>query len=203
MGDPATMAAIIGGLNFAGGLAAPEGTEVGPIGLIPLPDGSKVGVEDILGSGVGGLIDLQRMMADRAQTPVNLRSAFAQQPPSFAGGGLPMPIGVTGIDPALANRSLLQGIPPVPSPGFQDPFSSPPDPTGATRRTSGGAGGGGGAIPRPPGQAPGTSALTRPTIGGGGRDLLASPDSAGGPVTETQRAMNALDLLLMSRAPGG
>lgn len=44
---------------------------------------------------------------------VHLRSAYAQQPPTFTGGGLPFPIGVSAMDPALADPNLLrlEGIP--------------------------------------------------------------------------------------------
>jgi hypothetical protein len=60
--------------------------------------------------------------AERAGMPVSLPSAFVQQPPMFRGGGLPMPIGVTGRDPALM-RPLLMGRPgirfPSPAPGHE------------------------------------------------------------------------------------
>ena len=46
-----------------------------------------------------------------ADTPVRLRSSFVQQPPVFTGGGLPMPIGLTGVDPALHDPSLLESTP--------------------------------------------------------------------------------------------
>lgn len=56
----------------------------------------------------------------RANEPITLGSSFVQTPGGFSGGGLPMNIGVTGVDPAvsggswnLMNRQLLshQGIP--------------------------------------------------------------------------------------------
>ena len=60
---------------------------------------------------------------------VNLRSSFAQTPPTFSGGGLPMPIGVTGRDPALQDPSLLHlnGIQ-IGNPGgnFFSPNPGPP-----------------------------------------------------------------------------
>jgi hypothetical protein len=46
-------------------------------------------------------------VTDRAASPISLPSSYVQQPPVFTGGGMPMPIGVVGQDPALANPSLL------------------------------------------------------------------------------------------------
>lgn len=48
-----------------------------------------------------------RGIAERAATPISLPSAYVQSTPVFTGGGLPMPIGLTGSDPALVNPSLL------------------------------------------------------------------------------------------------
>ena len=48
-----------------------------------------------------------RGLADRIAQPVNLRSAYVQQPGAYSGGGLPFPIGVTAQDPALSDPSLL------------------------------------------------------------------------------------------------
>lgn len=47
------------------------------------------------------------VLADRAAQPVTLRSAYAQTPGAYTGGGLPFPIGVTAQDPALKDPSLL------------------------------------------------------------------------------------------------
>ena len=46
-------------------------------------------------------------LSDRLAQPVNLRSAYVQQPGAYSGGGLPFPIGVTAQDPALSDPSLL------------------------------------------------------------------------------------------------
>ena len=48
----------------------------------------------------------------RAGAPVSLPSSYVQSLPVYAGGGMPMPIGATGQDPALADPSLLslQGL---------------------------------------------------------------------------------------------
>lgn len=55
----------------------------------------------------GNITDLLDTLRGRANQPVQLRSAYVQQPPVFSGGGLPVPIGLTGTDPALADASLL------------------------------------------------------------------------------------------------
>lgn len=97
-------------------------------------------------------------ITNRAAQPIELRSAFAQQPTAFTGGGLPFPIGLSGVDPALDDRSLLslpgmtefEGIfdnlvssqNPDDS-GWVDPdgYHAPPGMTGGDRR----------AVPRGPG----------------------------------------------------
>src|SRR5574341_960923 len=70
--------------------------------------GRSLDPRDLLAQGLGqsetALADAQA----RAKTPVRLRSSFAQQPPVFTGGGLPMPIGVTGVDPAMKDPNLLK-----------------------------------------------------------------------------------------------
>ena len=43
-----------------------------------------------------------------ANQPVKLRSSYVQAPPVFTGGGLPMPVGVLGRDPALDDPGLLE-----------------------------------------------------------------------------------------------
>lgn len=56
--------------------------------------------------------NLGTALAGRVATGVNLPSAYVQQPGTYSGGGLPMPIGLVASDPALGNRSLqsLQGL---------------------------------------------------------------------------------------------
>ena len=68
-------------------------------------------------------------VTERAATPISLPSSYVQTPPVFSGGGLPMPIGVSGQDPALANPSLLnlQGMG-----QFQDLFTGIASPHGST-----------------------------------------------------------------------
>lgn len=51
--------------------------------------------------------NLSRMATGYANAPVSLPSSTVQGLPTFTGGGLPTPIGVTGKDPARANPKLL------------------------------------------------------------------------------------------------
>lgn len=53
------------------------------------------------------ITDLGRMFSAYADMPVSLPSSTVQGLPTITGGGLPMPIGVTGKDPARANPGLL------------------------------------------------------------------------------------------------
>lgn len=62
---------------------------------------------NMLGESRSQINDMISLLKSRANRPVSLRSSFVQQPPTFAGGGLPMPIGVAAQDPALANPDLL------------------------------------------------------------------------------------------------
>jgi hypothetical protein len=74
------------------------------------------------GGDPGDLLDPRRMLtqnvrdvghlgsvlAERAAMPVTLPGAFTQPTPWYAGGGVPFPIGVTGMDPALFNPATHQ-----------------------------------------------------------------------------------------------
>lgn len=83
-------------------LFAPEGQE-----LSSFEGHGAIDPVTMLGN-VNALIGrMGRGVADRAATPISLPSAYVQQPGVYSGGGLPMPIGVVGSDPALENPSLL------------------------------------------------------------------------------------------------
>lgn len=71
--------------------------------------GVGIDPKDLLGRGVEMGETQFGQIQNRAMTPVQLRSSYVQQPPTFTGGGMPMPIGVSGYDPALANPGLQQG----------------------------------------------------------------------------------------------
>lgn len=87
------------------------------ISAIAAPDGQELQSFDgegpldpklMLGDAKVRLEDMMALLKDRANRPIQLRSAYVQQPPVFTGGGLPMPIGVAGMDPALTDPSLLR-----------------------------------------------------------------------------------------------
>lgn len=101
--DPgsALLAGSLGGPVLSA-LFAPEGQE-----LSSFEGHGAIDPVTMLGN-VNALIGrMGRGVADRAATPISLPSAYVQQPGVYSGGGLPMPIGVVGSDPALENPSLL------------------------------------------------------------------------------------------------
>lgn len=81
---------------------APEGQELQSFQDVP---GLKP--TDFLGQTRDLMGELGGLLSDRASQPVSLPSAYVQQPGAYTGGGLPMPIGVVGQDPALENPDLL------------------------------------------------------------------------------------------------
>lgn len=101
---PWGMAAMLGA-SLAGpvisAMFAPEGQELKSF------SGTGVDPVDMMTNLRRVLGELGNEMSNRANTPVSLPSAYVQQPGAYSGGTLPMPIGVVGSDPALANPSLL------------------------------------------------------------------------------------------------
>ena len=87
------MAGIGAGSLFGGGSgqerATYEGERRGDLSLDP---------RDLLGMGVTSIGRMGDDLYDRFAEGAYLPGAFAQSPPTFTGGGLPMPIGVTGRD---------------------------------------------------------------------------------------------------------
>lgn len=81
---------------------APEGQELQSFSDVP-----GLNPATYLGDVNGLMAELGRVLSNQASQPVSLPSAYVQQPGAYTGGGLPMPIGVVGMDPALANPSLL------------------------------------------------------------------------------------------------
>jgi len=81
---------------------APEGQELQSFQDVP-----GLRPTDFLGQSRDLMGELGGLLSDRASQPVSLPSAYVQQPGAYAGGGLPMPIGVVGEDPALGDRSIL------------------------------------------------------------------------------------------------
>lgn len=107
------------GNSVLGAVTAPEGQELRSFTGSGNTDPREM-VADAR-SGINGMIDLMRQ---RIGQPVALRSAYVQQPPTFSGGGLPSPIGVSGVDPALADSSLLS-IPGLDMPEGLSSFTQP------------------------------------------------------------------------------
>lgn len=101
--DPAT-ATLIGSLAgpTIAGLFAPEGQE-----LQSFSGHGSIDPVNMLHNTNTMIGRLGNAITDRAAQPISLRSAFAQQPTAFTGGGLPFPIGLSGVDPALGDTSLL------------------------------------------------------------------------------------------------
>ncbi len=106
--------AIMGGIGAAGsalgggaegklgGYGAGKGPKTYPTRLSVNPSllGQVLGpIEQIAGAAVG-----------RARQPVTLPGAYAQPNPMYSGGGMPIPIGTTAVDPALQQPRLL-GLP--------------------------------------------------------------------------------------------
>lgn len=183
MGSSIALPLALGfGSSVLGGLSAPEGTNVVPLRSLRLPTG-PADTASLLEMGIIPAGEMVGDLLNRAQSPINLRSSFAQQPPAFSGGGLPMPIGVTGIDPALTNPSLRSDNPSA----WNAPFPNVSAYTGAervggvtTRRTTPGSGTGTHAQPRPPGQEPDPSAGERSTDPGGGGTTRRGGTGTGG-----------------------
>lgn len=162
--DPGTLSALMMMLGMMGSSAISSATQPRPNGF----RGVGISPEDILKMGLGKTNDLYGALSTAANKGVNLRSSYAQTPPSYAGGGMPMPFGVTGTDPALRDPSLLS-LPGLGIPGYLGGSTSSTGgvpnaggPNGDGRPNPNGAPTTGTAVPRPPGQVPGTSTPAPP-----------------------------------------
>ena len=105
------------GTGVASAMLSPE--SAAPFKDIPVGSETLQPV-DILGLGLQSTARLGQSLTERAEEPISLGPAVVQPPPIFAGGGLPMPIGVTGFDPAAQDPSLLVDRGRV----LRDPFRS-------------------------------------------------------------------------------
>ena len=114
--DPVTLSMImsgifggLGGLFGGGGAGAQERAsfenETG--------GGHSLDPRQLMGAGLNNLNSVMGMFTDRLGQGYELPGAYAQAPPAFAGGGLPMPIGLTGRDPALDDPARHLSIPGV------------------------------------------------------------------------------------------
>jgi hypothetical protein len=100
--NPLVLSTIIqGALGLTGGILGGDGQELSSFEGQGAIDPATM-MKNILGKTEMAYSDAR----DRASSPINLPSSYVQQPPTFTGGGLPMPIGVSGRDPALDNPAL-------------------------------------------------------------------------------------------------
>lgn len=85
------------------------GDEEGNFSMINEVDhsGRSVDPRDLIGSGVENTQSALEAAISRLGQGVSLPSAQVQGVPTFTGGGLPMPIGLLGTDPAAKNPGLL------------------------------------------------------------------------------------------------
>lgn len=107
MGSAAPAIGLIGS-SLISSLGAPDGQ-----GLQSFSDAADSNLDPnaMYGEMRSQLNDMISPLKQRANTPVTLRSSYAQNLPVFTGGGLPMPIGIYGTDPALRDPSLLSSTP--------------------------------------------------------------------------------------------
>lgn len=155
------MAGIGGASLFGGGgsnqeRATFEGEQRGGLSLDP---------RDLLGAGITATGRFGDDLYDRYAEGAYLPGAFAQAPPTFTGGGLPMPIGVTG-------RDLQEARPDQQSPHLRS----------------------GGVTRRDPFQGLGNMMSGDPTNPGGGQPAP-SPEGRGGGNDPYSEAYAAIDLL--------
>lgn len=82
-------------------LTAPEGQQLSTYEGIP-----GINPIDMLKSSTQAIKALTGLASQNLSEGIHLPSAYAQDLPTFTGGGLPMPIGVTARDPAARNPGL-------------------------------------------------------------------------------------------------
>lgn len=98
------ISSLMGGI---GGMFGGEGQELESFSREAW-DGVNLDPRKLMATGIKQHSGLSSAVTELARKPIKLRSAYAQSPPTFAGGGMPMPIGLTGRDPALDDKSLLE-----------------------------------------------------------------------------------------------
>ena len=97
--EPALIAALVGGGMGGLGAAFGQSSDTKPFA------GSRA--EELMAKGVLGTENLAEIVSARFAEPISLAGTAVQPLPIYAGGGLPMPIGGLGQDPALSDPSLL------------------------------------------------------------------------------------------------
>ena len=99
--EPGLIAALLGGGALSGlGAAFGQQADVKPF------SSASNDPETLLIEALTGTRNLAGIYANRAASPISLQGAVVQQPPTFTGGGAPMPIGLTGQDPAWQDARL-------------------------------------------------------------------------------------------------
>jgi len=98
--SPALIAALVGGGMGGLGAAFGQKSDVKPF------SSASNDPELLLREALTGTRNLAGIYANRAASPISLQGAVVQQPPTFTGGGAPMPIGLTGQDPAWQDARL-------------------------------------------------------------------------------------------------
>lgn len=198
--DPMTMYLLISGLS-AGGQAlnnafAPSTTT----GQTRESFGGPVNAQ-LLEQANNSMVGLGNNLVEKSKQPVQLKSAIAQTPGGFkAGHGLPMNIGLSGMDPAMSDPSVLSrsplnlSIPPITSAqtltGTDGPQPAIPSATssGSSGTPMGGdTGGGNGQTPDWMNMQPLDSHMQ---VGGGSTGDPAAPNN----MSEAQQIMDALNL---------
>lgn len=114
--DPITLSMIMSGIfGGLGGLFGGNGSQGQQKASFENESGGGHSLDprNLLGQGLSANDDAMRMFTDRLAQGYELPGAYAQSPPSFSGGGLPMPIGLTGRDPALDDPARHLTIPGV------------------------------------------------------------------------------------------
>lgn len=99
--DPISALLMLGG-SFLGGLG-----QQGPQERQSYRGVGGADPTEMLPRAFGAISGLGDALTKQASQGVKLRSSYVQSPPTFAGGGMPMPIGLSGRDPALSDPSLL------------------------------------------------------------------------------------------------
>jgi hypothetical protein len=205
MGMAGLAAASIGG-NILAQMFAPDGQE---IQSFDTPEGRARGIDPygVMDEAHNGVKNYGNLLQEILGRDVTLPSSYVQSPPTITGGGLPMPIGVSGRDPALNDPKLLTKPGIQSSPFFTEtgPGNINPENHGSITRA--------GSNQTPPTDAPNgrgtqtppatsqTAANPFPVPQGvqrrpKGTDLL-NPGSQGqGQVDDPQQAMAAIRLLM-------
>ena len=125
--EPALIAALVGGGMGGLGAAFGQQSDVKPFSA------DENDPEMLLAQGLAGVRNLTDLRINRAAEPISLPGAFVQQPPTFVGGGSPMPIGVTGQDDPTLMASSIPGIT-----GAPDDFYGPINLESSVARPGGG-----------------------------------------------------------------